>query len=81
MRLTKYDKAQLTGEPVPMEEPRRSSTRRPTYIRNPEYLRDLLELPARKIQSKWGVCQTAVNNHQHLGAKEIRRRLAEVEHG
>jgi len=75
------DKAKLTGEAVPREEVRRSSARRATYIKNPEYLRDLLRLPARKIQSKWGVGRAALNNHQHLGAGEIRRRLSEVEHG
>jgi hypothetical protein len=81
MQLTKHDKAQLTGEAVPREEVRRSSARRATYIKNPEYLRDLLRLPAREIQRKWGVGRSAVNNHQHLSAAEIRRRLSEVDHG
>jgi len=80
-RAQLHDKAKLTGEAVPREEVRRSSARRATYIKNPEYLRDLLRLPARKIQSKWGVGRAALNNHQHLGAGEIRRRLSEVEHG
>ncbi|RUR48822.1 hypothetical protein [Vreelandella populi] len=80
MILTKYELSKLNGSSETPEPARQEQCSiRPINLRNPEYLRDLLRLPARKIQAKWGVCQTAVNNHQHLGAAEIRRRLAEVE--
>lgn len=48
------------------------------FLKNPDYLRDLLKLPARQMQAKWGASQQAVNKHQNMKADEIRRRLERV---
>lgn len=55
-------------------------TKRASMLNNPEYLRDLLRLPARTIRAKWGVSRNAVYNHLHMSGAEIRRRIEEADH-
>ena len=57
----------------------REKSRRPTVLTNPDYLRDLQALPARKLMAKWGLGRSAVYNHQKMTSKEIGQRLAEAE--
>lgn len=52
---------------------------RPTYINNPDYLRDVLTLTTKQLIAKRGVTSTSAYNHQRMGGDEIRRRIAEVE--
>ena len=52
---------------------------RPKYLDKPDYLRDLLTLTHAQLCAKWGVSRTSAYNHQRLGGKEIRWRIAEVE--
>ncbi|MGE6778285.1 hypothetical protein ACQKFL_11660 [Vreelandella titanicae] len=54
---------------------------RPTYINDPDYLRDLLTLTTKQMRAKWGVGRNAVYSHQRMSGSEIRQRIAEVEHG
>lgn len=54
---------------------------RPSYLTKADYLRDVLKLTTKQLVQKWGVTSRSAYSHQRLGAAEIRRRLAEVEHG
>lgn len=52
---------------------------RPTFLENPDYLRDLSRLTARKIVDKWGISQAAVYNHLSMKKADIEKRIEELE--
>lgn len=56
-----------------------NTEKRPTYINNPEYLRDLLTLTTKQMRAKWRVGRTAVYIHQRMSGSEIRQRIKAVE--
>ena len=74
MRLTKYKcLADLPDK--------KARLKRPTYLNNADYLRDLLKMPMKELRAKWGVSRNAAYEHQRMSGSEIRQRIAEVEHG
>ena len=66
--IYKYEKMMSNRKPKPK-----------AFLKNADYLRDLLSLTAREMRSKWGASQQAVNQHQNMKATEINARLKRLE--
>ncbi|MBT2772942.1 hypothetical protein J7J47_11985 [Halomonas sp. ISL-60] len=56
-----------------------NTEKRPTYINDPDYLRDLLKLTTKQLRAKWGVGRNAVYSHQRMSGSEIRQWIKAVE--